>query len=90
MFQTFNNLDLNEDHFNKWINNRIINMINRYENIGNITKSYLDNMFLYDLEEYDDIDFLKSLNLSELKDMMNKLDLSNYSVVRHINKSVDI
>ena len=90
MFQTFNNLDLNEDHFNKWINNRIINMINRYENIGNITKSYLDNMFLYDLEEYDDIDFLKSLNLIELKDMMNKLNLSNYSVVRHINKSIDI
>ena len=84
IFKTFNNLSLNEEDFSKWINNQIISMINRYENPGQITRSYIDNMFLYDLEAYDDIEFLKNLNLNELKEMMNKLDLSNYSILRNI------
>ena len=84
IFKTFNNLKLDEAVFKRWINNRIIDMINRYENIGSITKSYIDNMFLYDLDKSDDIEFLNSLNLGELKEIMNKLDFSNFSIVRNV------
>ena len=31
-----------------------------------------------------DIEFLNSLNLGELKEIMNKLDFSNFSIVRNV------
>ena len=85
LFETIKNLELNEETFNKWINNQIIRLINKYENIGSITANYLDNMFSYDLEQYDDLSFVKSLNLDELKKIISKIDLTNYSIVKHIN-----
>lgn len=79
-----NNLKITEKEFKECINRSIISMINRYENTNSITKNYLDNVLLYDLYQADDIEFIKQLSISELDEIMSKLDFSNYSIVRNV------
>ena len=57
------------------------------ENDIYVTSNYINNVLLYDLHEYDSVEFIKSLNLDECKKMLNELDYSNYTIL--INKEKD-
>ena len=59
----------------------IIDNINHSENIHAVSRNFLGNYFDIGLEFVDDIDFIKSLNFDECKEYINRLDLSNVSVV---------
>ena len=51
-----------------------------------ITTNLINNILLYNLYEYDNIEFIKSLNLEECKKLLNELDYSNYTIT--INKEI--
>ena len=80
----FNTNDLTEDSFRKWQNKTLIEKLVDLEDDNYITANFITNLFSYNLYEYDDIDFIKSLNLEECKKLLNKLDYENYTIT--INK----
>ena len=82
----FNTKNLTEENFKNWKNKKIIQRLCNLEDDIYITNNFIDNIFLYDLYEYDNIDFIKSLNLEECKKMLNELDYSNYTIL--INKEI--
>ena len=74
------NLEHSTDEFKIWKNNKIIDIIN------SISKNFTNNVLFYDLYQYDDINFIKSLDENECIEFINKLDLSNYSIIQRINE----
>ena len=82
----FNTKKLTQENFKNWKNKKIIQRLCNLEDDIYITNNLIDNIFLYDLYEYDNIDFIKSLNLDECKKMLNELDYSNYTIL--INKEI--
>ena len=83
----FNTDNLTEENFKKYRNKMIIQKLCDLENDIYVTSNYINNVLLYDLHEYDSVEFIKSLNLDECKKMLNELDYSNYTIV--INKEKD-
>ncbi len=81
LLDKMNNLVFDEDVFNNWKNKQILTKINDFENNSTAIRDYMDNVYLYDYYKYDDVNFIKSLNLEECKKMIGKLDFSNYSVI---------
>ena len=79
-----NTKELTEKTFKIWQNKLIVKRIVDLESDNWISKNYVNNILLYNLENYDDIKFIKSLNLEECKKYLNELDLSNITIV--INK----
>jgi len=77
LLDKMNNLEFTEDDFIKWKNKEIISKINGLENYNEIVRDYMDNVYLYDYYNYDDIKFIKKLNLDECIKYIDKLDLSN-------------
>ena len=67
-----------------WQNKQIVTKLTKLESDNWISENYVNNILLYNLEKYDDIKFIKSLNLEECKKYLNELDLSNITIV--INK----
>ena len=84
--EKMNNLDMDDISFTKWKNTMILNKINENENVFNISNNYVNNLLSYDLYAADDCDFINSLTLEECKEYLNKLDLSNYSIIETIPK----
>ena len=80
----FSTEKLTEENFNKYKNKQIIQKLCDLEDDIYITKNYVNNFLLYNLNEYDTVEFIKSLSLDECKKMLNELDYSNYSII--INK----
>jgi predicted Zn-dependent peptidase len=83
----FDTKDLTEENFKNWKNKKIIQRLCNLEDDIYITNNFIDNIFLYDLYEYDNIDFIKSLNLEECKKLLNELNYSNYTIT--INREKD-
>lgn len=83
----FNTDNLTEENFKKYRNKMIIQKICDLENDIYVTSNYINNVLLYDLHEYDSVEFIKSLKLDECKKMLNELDYSNYTIL--INKEKD-
>ncbi len=79
-----NTEELTEKTFKIWQNKLVVKRIVELENDRWISNNYVTNILLYNLENYDDIKFIKSLNLEECIKMINELDLSNITTV--INK----
>ena len=82
LLDKINNLEYDEEIFEKWKNKQVITLINNLENFANAVKDYMDNVYLYNLYQYDDIEFVKSLNLDECKELIGKLDLSNCCTIK--------
>lgn len=82
----FNTKKLTQENFKNWKNKKIIQRLCNLEDDIYITNNLIDNIFLYNIYEYDNIDFIKSLNLDECKKMLNELDYSNYTIL--INKEI--
>ena len=75
-----NNLTFDKELFELWKNKQIITKINSLENFGSVIRDYMDNIYLYDYYNYDDIEFVKALNIEECIKMFNKLNFKNYNV----------
>ncbi len=75
-----NNLEFDKELFSIWKNKQIITQINNLENFGSIIRDYMDNIYLYGYYNYDDIDFIKELDMEECIKMFKQLDFSNYNV----------
>ena len=63
LFDKLNNLEYDEELFEKWKNKQIINKVNSLEDFSHAVKDYMDNVYLYGLYQFDDIDFIKKLNI---------------------------
>ena len=75
-----------EDNFNRWKNNLIIERINSMEKIGFLRKNFTANLLKYDYKAVDSLDFIESFNLDECKKLLSKLNFNDYSVVKNIVK----
>ena len=75
-----NNLEFDKELFKVWKNKHIITQINSLENFNTVVRDYMDNIYLYDHYSYDDIDFIRDLNIDECNKFINKLDFSNVNV----------
>lgn len=76
--------NLIEENFKKWQNKEIIKKFCSQENPEYEAQNLVNNMLLYDLHEYDTLEFVKSLNLKEAKKLLGGLNYSNYTIL--INK----
>ena len=74
------NLEFDKELFKIWKNKHIITQINSLENFNSVVRDYMDNIYLYNLYDYDDIDFVKDLSIDECNKLINKLDFSNVNV----------
>ena len=75
------NLAFDSKSFSRWKNGNIIAKIDEIESPDYRVNNYMDNFFLYDLEAFDDLDFVQNLNLDEYKELLDRVDCSKYSVV---------
>ena len=84
IINTLNNLEYNKEDFKIWKNHQIINTINNLEEVTYKSSNFLNNYNYYRYENFDDLDFIKSLNFDECKSMISKIDFSNISVIKNI------
>ena len=82
----FNTDNLAEDNFKKWQNKTLIEKLVNLEDETYITSNFITNLFSYNLYVYDDIDFIKSLNLEECKKLLSKLNYENYAITINMEK----
>ena len=78
------NIVFREEDFKIWKNKMIIRIINKSENVEWISDNLMNNYSCYDLCQYDDIDYIKSLNYEEMVSFITNLDLSNYVVAINV------
>ena len=86
MENQINNLQVSSDSFVRWKNRFIIRGINQYEKPDYKVDNFVSNLLLYDLEQYDTLEFIENLNLDEYQNLIKNIDFSNYSIVINDNE----
>ena len=81
-----NNLEFNEETFKINKNKTIIDLILEEERFNSFLNNFIDNILLYDYYDYDKIENIEKFNFLEYKEMINKLDFSNYTINSFIKK----
>ena len=85
--KTINELDsFNEELFDLNINNTIVALILREENIIHTLFPFVDNVLYYDYPYMDKISDIENMNYNEFVKSMKELDFSNYTITRVVNK----
>ena len=79
-----NKLSHDETSFKMFLNRVLINSINAFESISNVAGSYISNLRSCNYDEVDDIKVIKKLNYNECMELINRLDFSNYCIVKRI------
>ena len=79
-----NKLTHDEASFNMFHNRVLIKSINAFENINNYANSYVDSLRTCNYDEIDDIKTIKKFNYKEFKELIERLDYSNYCVIKRI------
>lgn len=90
ILETLNNIDYDEENFEIIKNNLIISFINKQEQNSFQNNSWLDNYLIYDLDYLDSIDDIKKENTKEMKEVLEKIDFSNYLVVKRVKKEENV
>lgn len=75
-----NNLEFNEDKFLIYKNKTIINFLLRDDTLGAFINPFMDNILTFGYYDYDKISDIEALSFTEYKEMINKLDFSNYTI----------
>ncbi len=75
-----NNLEFNEDKFLIHKNQTIINFLLRDDTLGAFINPFIDNILTFGYYDYDKISDIEALSFTEYKEMINKLDFSNYTI----------
>ena len=86
LLDKFDNLEYDEESFKLYINRTIIKVINKTEKVENIEGNLFANIDYYELYEYDDIDFVKTLSYDDMLDLLSRIDFSNKSIVRRVKE----
>ena len=79
--KVFNNIKFSENELERKKKVLISNEIFSYENIEMINDMIVDNIIFDNKIETNIIDIIKSLNIDELNDIVNKIDFDNKSIV---------
>ncbi len=90
ILDTINNIDYDEESFELIKNNLIITFINRQEQNSFQNDSWLDNYLSYDLDYLENIEDIKRENVKEMKEVLDKVDFSNYLVVKRMKKEENV
>ena len=75
-----NNLEFNEDKFLIHKNQTIINFLLRDDTLGAFINPFIDNILTFGYYDYDKLSDVENLSFTEYKEMINKLDFSNYTI----------
>jgi predicted Zn-dependent peptidase len=86
VLEVINNLSFDEESFNIWKKESIINIILKKESYKNSLLSYADNILEFNIVYNEDIEFVNELNLDELKELLKKLNLSNYGLITNFKE----
>ena len=79
--EVFKNIKFSENELERKKKVLISNEIFSYENIEMINDMIVDNIIFDNKIEIDIINIIKSLNIDELNDIVNKIDFDNKSIV---------
>ncbi len=86
VLEVINNLNFDEESFNIWKKESIVNNILRNERYKSILVSYADNIMEFNIDINEDASFVNLLNLNELKELLNKIDLTNYGLISNLKE----
>lgn len=86
--EIIDNKPINEEEFSIWKNNIIISVLLREEHPGKMIGPFLDNILTFKYDKPDTIEDVNSLNVTELREFLNRLDFSEYSIVSRIKENV--
>ena len=71
--------------FERWKNREIIIKIHDLEESEYKANNYINNLLLYNLEEYDTLEFVQNFNLEECQELLARIDFSHYTIVVNDN-----
>lgn len=80
----FDNLYLDEEYFEIWKKDTLINIIKREKLHNQVRKSIVENIFLYDVYYNEGVNFIDNLNFEEMKNLMGRLKFNNMLFVKEI------
>lgn len=87
VLEVINNLSFDEESFEIWKKEAIIiNIILKNEKYKDSLLSYADNVLEFGIDINEDASFVNSLNLNELKELLKKIDLSNYGLISNFKE----
>lgn len=86
VFDVIKNKYVDEEMFDLWKQENIINMIIRDGRVYTSGRAFLDNILTFDYLDIDKISDLEDFNLNDYKEFLNKLDFSNFTIVRQTKK----
>lgn len=78
----FDNRYMDEEFFELWKRERLIDMIKREKNHNSIRKSLVDNILNFNIYYNEGIEFIESMSFEEMKNLIERMDLSNYLYVK--------
>lgn len=80
------NIPYDEEEFEIWKKETIINLILREEHPNKELGPFVDNIVTYDYYDIDTIEDVNSCSIEEFKDFFSRLDFSNYTVVSRVKE----
>lgn len=75
-----NNKEFREDKFNTFKKRKLVDLLIRRDDNIYFIDCYLDNINLFGYHDYDKLSDIEDLSFTECKEMINKLDFSNYTI----------
>lgn len=78
----FDNRYMDEEFFELWKRERLIDMIKREKNHNSIRKSLVDNILNFNIYYNEGIEFIESMSFEEMKNLIERMDFSNYLYVK--------
>lgn len=78
----FDNKYMDEEFFELWKRERLIDMIKREKNHNSIRKSLVDNILSFNIYYNEGIEFIESMSFEEMKNLIERMDFSNYLYVK--------
>lgn len=79
--EKINNLEIDEEEFNRKKNNIASSYIFMSDNIFSMNEKVMNNIIKYNKVNIDDVKYTKNLELKKAKNIINKLNLENKSIV---------
>lgn len=80
----FDNRYMDEEFFELWKRERLIDMIKREKNHNSIRKSLVDNILNFNIYYNEGIEFIESMSFEEMKNLIERMDFSNYLYVKEL------
>lgn len=86
VFDIIKNKYVDKEMFELWKKETLINMIVRDGRVYSSGRAFLDNILTFNYLDVDKISDIEAFSLNDYKEFLNKLDFSNYTIVRQTKK----